>query len=79
MAEERSERSEYVLVVHVHEFEDGSEDMKIIGLYRTEERARAAVARALPLPGFRDAPDGFSVVPYTLDVDGWTEGYTTEY
>jgi hypothetical protein len=72
------EQSAYVLVVHVHEFDDGSEDLKIIGLYRTEERARAAVERARTLPGFRDTPDGFSVVPYELDVTGWTEGFTTE-
>lgn len=71
------EQSAHFLVVHVHELDDGEEDLKIIGLYRSEERARAAVVRARALPGFSDTPDGFEVTPYTLDEDGWTEGFVT--
>ena len=71
------EQSAYFLVVHVHEFDNGEEDLKIIGLYRSEERARAAVVQARTLPGFSDTPDSFGITPYTLDQDGWTEGFAT--
>ena len=47
----------------------------LIGVYSTLARARAAVARLRPQPGFRDAPDGFHVEEYQLDTDHWTEGY----
>lgn len=71
------EKSEYFLVMHVHEFDSGDEDIKIIGLYRSSANAEAAVARAVELPGFKDAPEGFEIVPYPLDEDGWLEGYVT--
>jgi hypothetical protein len=64
-------------VAHVRESDDGGEDLKVLGLYRTEARAAAAVENARTLPGFRDTPDGFSITAYLLDVDSWTEGYTT--
>jgi len=28
-------------------------------------------------PGFCDTTEGFSIDPYTLDEDNWTEGYVT--
>ncbi|MFC1415368.1 DUF7336 domain-containing protein [Streptacidiphilus cavernicola] len=71
------EKPEYFLVMHVHEFESGEEDLKIIGLFRSPERAEQAVASAKLLSGFRDTPDGFEIVPYELDRAGWLEGYET--
>lgn len=63
------------LVQHVHAFEDGEEDIKIIGIYTSRELAQAAVARSRPLLGFRDTPEGFEISQYDLDSDHWTEGY----
>lgn len=62
---------------HVHKFEDGSEDEKCIGVYRTKDLAAAAAERLRTKPGFVDAPDGFVIDPYQLDQDCWEEGYTT--
>lgn len=62
---------------HVHKLDDGSEDEKCIGVYRTKELAAAAAERLKTKPGFVDAPDGFVIDPYQLDQDGWEEGYTT--
>jgi hypothetical protein len=62
---------------HVHEFEDGSEDVKLIGVYSTRERAEAAKQRLLNQPGFCDIPEGFHIDRYPLDKDHWTEGYVT--
>lgn len=53
----------------------GDQDIKTIGLYSTFEKAEAAVERVGAKPGFRERPEGFHVVQYTLDEDNWTEGF----
>jgi hypothetical protein len=60
---------------HVHEREDGGEDVKFIGVYSSRERADAAVVRLGRLPGFSGALDGFHVDEYHVDQDHWVEGY----
>jgi hypothetical protein len=52
-----------------------SEDSKLLGVYSSEEAARAAVARLRDKPGFRSYPDGFEVSEYEVDRDTWTEGF----
>jgi len=64
------------VVQHEHEFQ-GCDEVKFIGVYSTEEGARAAVERAKRLSGFSDHPDGFTVDPYEVDRDYWTEGFVT--
>lgn len=61
---------------HVHEL-DGAEEVKLIGVYDTEDGARAAMKRASGLPGFADHPDGFSIDGYELGRDHWTDGFRT--
>ena len=51
--------------------------MKLIGIYRTEDDARAAIARLVVQPGFRDMPDGFHMDRYAVGKDHWTEGFVT--
>ena len=51
----------YVLQ-HVHTFDTGEEEVKMIGVYSTRATAEAAVERASRLPGFRDVPDGFEAL-----------------
>ncbi|HET6576403.1 MAG TPA: hypothetical protein VFG68_22580 [Fimbriiglobus sp.] len=60
---------------HVHSREDGSEDVKIIGVYSSREKAESAVTRLRYRPGFSDAPDGFPIDEYRVDQDQWAEGY----
>ena len=60
---------------HVHSREDGGEDVKLIGVYSSRDKAEAAMARLRRLPGFADAPDGFHVDEYRVDQDHWAEGY----
>ena len=64
------------VVQHQHEL-DGCDEVKFIGVYSSEDRAWSAVDRAKALSGFRDHPDGFSVDPYEVDMDHWTEGFVT--
>jgi hypothetical protein len=66
----------YVLQ-HEHVMEDGTEDVKFIGVYSTRENAQAAVTRLTQAPGFSDAPDGFHIDEYAVDKDQWVEGYST--
>lgn len=67
----------YVLQ-HVHRLDEDDENVKMIGVYSSEERAQEAVARMSKQPGFRDATDGFCIDRYSLDQDHWAEGYVTE-
>jgi hypothetical protein len=60
---------------HVHERDDGVEDVKFIGVYSSREKADEAVARLSRLAGFSDAPDGFHVDEYRVDQDHWVEGF----
>ncbi len=59
----------------VREFEDRDDHEMLIGVYRTEDDARAAIARVAGKPGFVDFPDGFQICPYELNADHWTDGY----
>jgi hypothetical protein len=68
--------SVYVLQ-HVHSLEDGVEDVKLIGVYSSREKAQAAVAHLVREPGFSEAPDGFHIDEYQVDRDQWVEGYVT--
>jgi hypothetical protein len=62
---------------HVHSKEDDVEDVKLIGVYSSCEKAQAAAVRLADVPGFSDAPDGFHIDEYPIDQDQWVEGYVT--
>lgn len=66
--------NEVFLLWHVCEL-DGEEDEKVIGVYRSEADASAAIARLHNKPGFTTCPNGFKVCPYELNRDHWTEGF----
>ncbi|WP_030863196.1 DUF7336 domain-containing protein [Streptomyces sp. NRRL S-37] len=66
----------------VHIDEDGvfideqdGDDVKLLGIYSTEEKAEERIARARLLPGFRDEPKCFVIVPHSLDDDTWEDGF----
>lgn len=65
------------VVEHVHEMPDGSEDVKLIGVYATRAEGLAAVRRLRKQPGFRELPRGFHVGAWELGKDHWTEGFVT--
>jgi hypothetical protein len=50
---------------------------KLIGVYATENNAKAAKERMSAKPGFVDCPDGFEIDRYVVGEDHWTEGYVT--
>ncbi len=55
---------------------DGEETELLIGVYKTEENAQAAIARLQKQPGFRDYPEGFKIYAQKLDQDSWTQGFS---
>jgi hypothetical protein len=65
------------LVHHVHQLSDDEEDVKLLGVFSSEEKAALAIDSARNLPGFSEAPDGFSVDKYQVDKRTWTEGFVT--
>jgi hypothetical protein len=65
------------LVHHVHQLSDGEEDVKLLGVFSSEEKAALAIDDALKLPGFSEAPDGFSIDKYQVDKRTWTQGFVT--
>ena len=80
-------RSVFVLQ-HLHILPNEQEDVKFIGAYSSPSSAKAAVQRLGTQPGFRDFPNvvdpdndteeqGFYIQEYELEVDHWSEGYTT--
>ncbi|MFI7469189.1 hypothetical protein [Nonomuraea sp. NPDC049646] len=73
-------RDEHGHVVHFRDGdfsaqEDQGDDVKLLGVYSSEERARRRVAEARALPGFRDEPDCFWYGEVELDADAWTDGF----
>ena len=67
-------------VVHllwfVKEMPDGQEDIELlIGVYASEDEARAAIHRVKNERGFAEYQDGFQICPYQLNRDHWTEGF----
>jgi homoserine kinase type II len=54
----------------------GSDDTELlIGVYGTEQDAKAAVERLRDKPGFADFPQGFLIEQYEVNQDHWTEGF----
>ena len=50
----------------------------LIGVYRSEEDAKAAIKRLKDKPGFEKYPDNFEYHAYGLGVDIWNEGFTDD-
>jgi hypothetical protein len=51
------------------------EDGLLIGVYTSEEEAKAAIERLQDKPGFVEALDGFQIHAYELNQDHWTKGF----
>ena len=56
---------------------DGCEETKLIGVYKTQDDAQAAINRLKKQSGFCDRPDDFHIDKYEIGKDHWTEGYIT--
>ncbi|HYN29464.1 MAG TPA: hypothetical protein VES95_06295 [Dermatophilaceae bacterium] len=57
--------------------DEGSDDVKLVGVDSSQEAAATAATRAPSWPGFSDEPDCFTIDTYTVDEDNWTDGFVT--
>jgi hypothetical protein len=55
------------LLWYVRAPDSAEEDELLIGVYSTEDEAKAAIERLEGRPGFLDAPSGFQIYPYKLN------------
>lgn len=65
------------LLWFTRESSDG-EDELLIGVYRNEEDAHAAIDRLKDKPGFVNQPTGFEISRYEIGKDNWTEGFVLD-
>ena len=65
------------LLQHEHQIDATNTDVKIIGIYSTEELAKVTVSRLSHTPGFSEHTYGFSIDRYEVDKDHWSEGFVT--
>ncbi len=65
------------IVHHIHEFDDGHEDHKIIGVFASHSEAQAALDLVKDQPGFREEQNGFEIAEWELGRIGWRERYVT--
>ena len=66
------------LLWHIHEFDDGDEDSKLLGIFSTEEIAKSKIAYYQKLPGFSESLEGFEISKYEIDYEYWQDGFVTE-
>jgi hypothetical protein len=62
---------------HTHDLDSEDTDIKLIGVYSTEEKAQNAITKLSFLPGFRDSRQGFHIDKYEMDKDHWQEGFVS--
>jgi hypothetical protein len=61
---------------HSYEHDDGHDEVKMIGVYSSEEKARETVEKLKNAKGFCDYPiECFYIDEYEIDKDNWIEGF----
>lgn len=58
-----------------HQLPSGEDDERLLGVYSTEQKAEAALARFKAHSEFRDHPECLECGPFTLDDTSFKEGF----
>jgi hypothetical protein len=58
-----------------HCYDDDERNLKTIGFFSEEIRAKSAIDALKSKPGFRDHPNGFSVDSCKVDAAEWQDGF----
>lgn len=66
------------LLHHYYETEFGCDEVKILGIFSSQQEAETAIKTYLDLPGFRDRKDDFYIDAYELNKKRWIEGFGIE-
>ncbi|WP_165682063.1 DUF7336 domain-containing protein [Metapseudomonas otitidis] len=67
-----------VFILHHTYGDSNSESYKLLGIFRSRQKANSKIREYAKLPGFIDFPDGFTVTRYTLDESHWLDGFGSE-
>jgi hypothetical protein len=62
---------------HVRVKDPDNDDVKLIGIFSSQQLAESAIASVKDQQGFRDYLDGFSIDEKTVDKICWTEGFVS--
>ena len=65
------------LLEHNHGKPGDLENLKIIGIYASEKKAKMAIKRFERKPGFKKHKHGFHIDKYLIDEDCWASGFVT--
>jgi hypothetical protein len=60
---------------HLRKDPDGYDNLKLIGVFSSEDLAKKVLESHRALLGFVDYPNGFDLAKYELDQGYWTEGF----
>lgn len=66
------------LLWHVRGDDEYKENAKLIGVFPSDDLARAATVTLRLKPGFREHPDGFEIKAYELGQVHWQDGFGVE-
>ena len=62
---------------YVREFEDGHDDVKLLGVFSSEKIANEALEKIGKIPGLVRNSGDFLIEEENIKLLGWTEGFTT--
>jgi len=63
------------LLWFVQEHQQNDDTELLIGVYDSEDAAKAAIGRVKGQPGFVDFPEGFQIHARVIGQDSWTKGF----
>ncbi|NGX31421.1 MAG: hypothetical protein K940chlam8_00789 [Chlamydiae bacterium] len=65
------------LLHYVNEFEDGHDDVKLIGVFSSKEKAKRALKKIKKNPLLKRIHNKFEINECRIGLLGWTEGFVT--
>ena len=64
---------------YVYEFEDGHDDIKLLGVFSSKENAKLALEKIKANPEYKKIAKYIVISKGTMERVGWEEGYFTIY
>jgi len=64
---------------YVYEFEDGHDDVKLLGVFSSKAKANIALQNIKKNPDCKKIKNFFSIHQISIDRLGWSEGYVRVY
>ena len=62
---------------HTHTLSEDYDDVKLIGVFSTYQKAEEAQENLKSVVGFKENIDGFSIDEYDINSSSWQEGFVT--